>query len=72
MATTEKNGMTDRERALELALQQIEKSFGKGTIMRLGEGTSEQVDAVSTGSLSLDVALGVGGLPRGRITEIYG
>ncbi|MBS1713558.1 MAG: recombinase RecA [Armatimonadetes bacterium] len=64
--------MTDRERALELALQQIEKSFGKGTIMRLGEGTTEQVDAVSTGSLSLDIALGVGGLPRGRITEIYG
>ncbi len=72
LATTEKNGMTDRERALELALQQIEKSFGKGTIMRLGEGTSESVEAISTGSLTLDVALGIGGIPRGRITEIYG
>ena len=72
MATTEKNLSNDRERALELALQQIEKSFGKGTIMRLGEGSSESVEAVSTGSLALDVALGIGGLPRGRITEIYG
>ena len=64
--------MSDRERALELALQQIEKSYGRGTIMRLGEGTSEQVEVISTGSLSLDLALGAGGLPKGRITEIYG
>ncbi|MBL8064303.1 MAG: recombinase RecA [Chthonomonadaceae bacterium] len=64
--------MTDRDRALDLALQQIEKSFGKGTIMRLGEGTSEQIETIPTGSLSLDIALGAGGIPKGRITEIYG
>lgn len=69
----EKNGaVSERERALELALQQIEKSFGKGTIMRLGEGTSEQIECIPTGSLSLDLALGAGGIPKGRITEIYG
>lgn len=72
MAGADKNGSTERERALEIALQQIEKSFGKGTIMRLGEGTAEQVESISTGSLSLDLALGIGGLPKGRITEIYG
>jgi recombination protein RecA len=63
---------TERERALEMALQQIEKSFGKGSVMRLGEGSSEAVEALSTGSLTLDAALGIGGLPRGRVTEIYG
>ena len=64
--------MSDREKQLEIALQQIEKSFGKGSIMRLGDGEKESVEAISTGSLSLDTALGVGGIPRGRITEIYG
>lgn len=63
----------DRERALELAVSQIEKQFGKGSIMKLGEGALIQdVATISTGSLSLDLALGIGGLPRGRIVEIYG
>jgi recombination protein RecA len=62
-----------RERALELAMAQIEKQFGKGSIMRLGDGSPlEDVKAISTGSLSLDLALGVRGIPRGRVTEIYG
>ncbi|MCG9894507.1 MAG: recombinase RecA [Fimbriimonadaceae bacterium] len=65
-------GNKDRERALESALAGIEKSFGKGAIMRLGAAEREAVDAISTGSLGLDAALGIGGLPRGRITEIYG
>ncbi|MBL8087399.1 MAG: recombinase RecA [Chthonomonas sp.] len=68
----EKTAPNDRERALELALNQVEKSFGKGAIMRLGTGEREIIESVPTGSLSLDIALGVGGLPRGRITEIYG
>ncbi len=68
----EKNGAADRARALDIALQQIEKSFGKGSVMRLGGGETESVEAISTGSLSLDAALGVGGVPRSRITEIYG
>ncbi len=63
---------TDRDRALDVALSQIEKAFGKGAIMRLGDDDKELIDAISTGSLSLDLALGVGGIPRGRITEIYG
>ncbi len=62
----------DKGRALDSALHQIEKAFGKGAIMRLGDSDKEAIDVVSTGSLSLDLALGVGGLPRGRITEIYG
>ncbi|MFN8022932.1 MAG: recombinase RecA [Acidimicrobiales bacterium] len=62
----------DRERALEMALSQIDKQFGKGSIMRMGEKTSMGIDVVSTGALSLDLALGVGGLPRGRVVEIYG
>jgi recombination protein RecA len=61
-----------RDSALEMALSQIEKSHGKGSIMRLGEGAHLDVETVSTGSLALDLALGVGGLPRGRIVEIYG
>ncbi|MFZ4507065.1 MAG: recombinase RecA [Fimbriimonas sp.] len=62
----------DREKALELALGQLEKTFGKGSVMRMGDGTREAIESISTGSLSLDMALGIGGLPRGRITEIYG
>lgn len=62
----------DRGNALKTALNQIEKQFGKGSIMRLNDKINERVDVVSTGSLGLDIALGVGGLPRGRIVEIYG
>lgn len=61
-----------KQKALENALTQIEKQFGKGTIMRLGENRSMDIETISTGSLSLDVALGAGGLPIGRIVEIYG
>jgi recombination protein RecA len=69
---TNSNSAADREKALQSALDMIEKSYGKGSVMRLGDGTIEVVEAVSTGSLSLDVALGIGGLPRGRITEVFG
>ena len=62
----------DKDKALAAALSQIERSFGKGTVMRFGEGAIAQVEAVSTGSLGLDIALGIGGLPRGRIIEIFG
>ena len=62
----------ERDKALEMALGQIEKQFGKGSIMRLGENAHMQIEVVPTGALALDVALGVGGLPRGRIVEIYG
>jgi len=62
----------DKKKALETAIAQIEKSFGKGSIMRLGENLHERVDVISTGSIALDMALGVGGVPRGRIIEIYG
>lgn len=69
---TKSTPSSDKERALESAVSQIEKAFGKGAIMRLGQGEREAIEAISTGSLSLDMALGIGGLPRGRITEIYG
>lgn len=62
----------ERDKALEMALGQIEKQFGKGAIMRMGEGTHMQVEAISTGALSLDLALGIGGLPRGRVVELFG
>ena len=62
----------NKRRALASALGQIEKQFGKGAVMRMGDRTAEVMDVVSTGSLGLDVALGVGGLPRGRVVEIYG
>ncbi len=62
----------NKRRALASALSQIEKQFGKGAVMRMGDKTDEAVDVVSTGSLGLDIALGVGGLPRGRVVEIYG
>lgn len=65
--------MQDNKRnALKAALGQIEKQFGKGSVMRLGDNTAVQIEAIPTGSLSLDIALGIGGLPRGRIIEIYG
>jgi recombination protein RecA len=63
---------TDREKALDMALAQIDKQFGKGSIMRMGEKGTMAIESVSTGALSLDLALGIGGLPRGRVTEIYG
>ncbi|ALE74425.1 MULTISPECIES: recombinase RecA [unclassified Pseudonocardia] len=62
----------DRGKALELALAQIEKNHGKGSVMRLGDQTRVPISAISTGSIALDVALGVGGIPRGRVVEIYG
>ena len=62
----------DKHKALETALAQIEKAYGKGSIMRLGQNTAMNVEAVSTGSVTLDAATGIGGLPRGRIVEIYG
>ncbi|GEN44988.1 recombinase RecA [Alkalibacillus haloalkaliphilus] len=64
--------MSDRKQALDMALKQIEKQFGKGSIMKLGEQEGQAISTVSTGSLGVDVALGVGGYPRGRIVEIYG
>src|SRR6266568_4422663 len=63
---------SEREKAIELALQQIERRFGKGTVMKLGEATNIHVEIIPTGSIALDLALGVGGVPRGRVTEIYG
>src|ERR1700757_4409163 len=63
---------TEREKAIEQALSQIERRFGKGAIMKLGEAAKVQIEVLSTGSVALDLALGVGGIPRGRITEIYG
>ena len=62
----------DRERALETALSQIERQFGKGSVMRLGEEGRAPIEVIPTGSIALDVALGIGGLPRGRIIEVYG
>ena len=64
--------MIDKAKALETALSQIEKQFGKGAVMKLGQNSSLNVEAISTGSIALDMALGIGGLPRGRIVEIYG
>ena len=62
----------DKKKALETALQQLEKQYGKGSVMRLGETVALNVEAISTGSITLDAALGIGGVPRGRIVEIYG
>lgn len=62
----------EKDKALDAALSQIEKAFGKGSIMRLGQSTNIDIEAISTGSLGIDIALGIGGLPKGRIIEIYG
>ncbi|MBO6281134.1 MAG: recombinase RecA [Alphaproteobacteria bacterium] len=62
----------EKDKALEAALSQIERAFGKGSIMRLGQSTNIDIEAVSTGSLGIDIALGIGGMPKGRIVEIYG
>ena len=67
-----KNEQSNRQKALDLALAQIEKQFGKGSIMKLGEGKVQDIPVIPTGSLSLDLALGVGGAPRGRVIEIFG
>ncbi|MBW7460708.1 DNA recombination/repair protein RecA, partial [Paenibacillus sepulcri] len=66
------NALSDRRAALETTLRQIEKQFGKGSVMKLGESNHMKVETVSTGSLALDIALGIGGLPKGRIIEVYG
>ena len=63
---------TEREKALDAALGQIEKQFGKGSVMRMGDNLDMQIESIPTGALSLDLALGIGGLPRGRIVEIFG
>ncbi|MHA6690207.1 recombinase RecA [Devosia sp. A449] len=65
-------GSMDKDKALAAALSQIERNFGKGSIMRLGEASAIEVEAISTGSLGLDIALGIGGLPKGRVVEIFG
>ncbi len=70
MSTPEEK--TAKAQALKIAIDQIEKQHGKGAVMRLGEGPIQKVDVISTGSISLDAALGIGGIPRGRVTEIYG
>ena len=62
----------EKDKALEAALSQIERAFGKGSIMRLGQNTNVDIEAVSTGSIGIDIALGIGGMPKGRIVEIYG
>jgi recombination protein RecA len=62
----------NKKKALELALKQVDKSFGKGTLIRLGDKEIEKIDSISTGSLSLDMALGIGGVPKGRVIEIFG
>ena len=62
----------NKTKALEAALGQIERQFGKGTVMRMGDNTRQAIPAISTGSLGLDIALGIGGLPKGRVVEIYG
>ena len=79
MATDKKKGgfeaaspANDKRKALDTAIAQIEKNFGKGTVMRLGDKPEMQIDAIPTGSLALDAALGIGGVPKGRIIEIYG
>lgn len=75
MATKEKESVNitdEKNKALKLAIEKIEKDFGKGSIMRLGDKTAVSVEAIPTGALSLDIALGIGGVPRGRIIEIYG
>lgn len=68
----ETKDISDRQKALELALAQIEKQFGKGSIMKLGAQVKADVETIPTGALTLDLALGVGGLPRGRVTEVFG
>ena len=75
MAVMERNGekaVAERGRAVDAAILSIEKQFGSGSIMRLGSAERQHVDFIPTGSIALDLALGVGGIPRGRVTEIFG
>src|SRR4051812_49559427 len=62
----------EKLKALQLTIDKLEKSYGKGAVMRLSDGKMADISSISTGSLGLDVALGIGGIPRGRVTEIYG
>jgi recombination protein RecA len=64
--------MAERDKAIEMAMSQIERQFGKGAIMRMGDKAIQKIDTISTGALSIDLALGIGGVPRGRVVEIYG
>ncbi|MCH9752877.1 MAG: recombinase RecA, partial [Alphaproteobacteria bacterium] len=68
----DKDSGVDKQKALETALANIDRAFGKGSVMRLGEKTSMDIESIPTGSLGLDIALGIGGLPKGRVIEIYG
>ncbi len=72
MAVSNEKAISDREKALETALSQIERQYGKGAVMKLGQNAALNIEAIPTGSLALDAALGIGGVPRGRIVEIYG
>src|SRR6187455_2251382 len=72
LKVVEKEGMENKSKALDAALAQIERAFGKGSIMKLGQREALEIESVPTGSLGLDIALGIGGLPRGRVVEIYG
>ena len=66
------NENPEKKKALEIAMGQIEKQFGKGSVMKLGDFQAMNIEAIPTGALGLDIALGIGGVPRGRIVEIYG
>ena len=70
MAAATERAISDKEKALETALSQIERQYGKGAVMKLGQNAALNVEAIPTGSLALDAALGIGGVPRGRIVEI--
>src|SRR5882757_4570462 len=72
LKVVEKEGMDNKNKALDAALAQIERAFGKGSIMKLGQREAVEIESISTGSLGLDIALGIGGLPKGRIVEIFG
>ena len=72
LKVVENTNSMDKNKALDAALSQIERAFGKGSIMKLGANAAIEIEAISTGSLGLDIALGIGGLPRGRVIEIYG
>ncbi len=72
LKVVEKDGMESKNKALDAALAQIERAFGKGSIMKLGQREAVEIESISTGSLGLDIALGIGGLPKGRVVEIYG
>ncbi len=72
MSSVSQSSDRDRDKALDSALAQIERQFGKGSVMRLGDEGRAPIEVIPTGSIALDIALGIGGLPRGRVVEIYG